>query len=93
MEQYLPQIIGLASGAVGGNLIGALMKSGMGTVGRSLTGIVGGTGLSFLAPHIPGVSGMFPAPGAEGSGVVGGLVSGTAGGGILTAILGMFKKG
>ena len=91
LEQYLPQIIGLASGAVGGNLVGHLMKSGMGTLGRSLTGIVGGTGLSFLAPMIPGLSGMFPAPG-EGSGVVGGLLSGTVGGGLLTAILGMFKK-
>ncbi len=86
-------LIGLASGAAGGNIAGGLMKSGMGTMGRSLTGIVGGTALAWLAPHIPGLAGMFGSPAAGGSlnigSIVGNLVSGGVGGGILTAILGM----
>jgi len=39
-------VIGLASGAAGGNVAGKVMNSSMGTLGRSITGIVGGTGLA-----------------------------------------------
>ena len=35
-------LVGLASGAAGGNVAGKVMNSGMGTMGRSLTGIIGG---------------------------------------------------
>ncbi|NNE58554.1 MAG: hypothetical protein HKN36_10630 [Hellea sp.] len=98
MQEYLPQIFGLAAGALGGNVAGGLMKSGMGTLGRSLTGIVGGTGLAFLAPMIPGLDGMFAAPadaaegGMNAKAAVAGLVSGGVGGGLLTAILGKVMK-
>ncbi len=91
----IPTLFGLAAGAIGGNVAGGMMKSGMGTMGRSLTGIVGGTGLAALAPMIPGLGGMFTAPtdaGFNAKGAVAGLVSGGVGGGILTGILGMFNK-
>ncbi|HHL42022.1 MAG TPA: hypothetical protein ENJ42_00255 [Hellea balneolensis] len=84
--------IGLLSGAAGGNVAGKVMNSGMGTMGRSITGIVGGTALAYLAPHIPGLAGIFPAPTDGGSlnimSIVMNVVSGGVGGGILTAILG-----
>lgn len=91
----IPTLFGLAAGAIGGNVAGGMMKSGMGTMGRSLTGIVGGTGLAALAPMIPGLGGMFTAPadaGFNAKGAVAGLLSGGVGGGVLTAILGMFNK-
>jgi len=83
--------VGLLSGAAGGNVAGKVMNSNMGTMGRSLTGIIGGTGLAALAPMIPGLEGVFTAPadgGASVSGIIASLVSGGVGGGLLTAILG-----
>ena len=43
MENLLPIIIQLISGAVGGNVAGALMKNlSLGTLGNSIAGILGG---------------------------------------------------
>jgi len=82
--------IGLASGAAGGNVAGKVMNSGMGTLGRSITGIVGGTGLAAVTQML-GLGGVAD-PTAGGSldvmSILSGLVSGGVGGGILTAILG-----
>ncbi len=55
-------ILGLVSGGGGGLVAGKLLNSNMGTMGRVLTGIVGGTGLAALAPMIPGLGGMFADP-------------------------------
>ena len=41
--------LGLLSGGGGGILAGKAMNSNMGTMGRAITGIVGGTGLAALA--------------------------------------------
>lgn len=90
----VPLLLGLASGAVGGNVAGALMKSGMGTLGRSITGVAGGTGLS-LVTQMLGIGGVAdPTAGASlnASSILTNVGSGVAGGGILTAILGMLKK-
>ena len=89
--------LGLLSGAGGGLAAGKVMNSGMGTAGRALTGIVGGTGLAALAPMIPGLEGVFASP-AEGAGLnigslLGGVVSGGIGGSILTFILGKVMGG
>lgn len=91
--------LGLLSGAGGGVVAGKAMNSNMGTMGRAITGIIGGTGLAALAPMIPGLDGIFADPtagaGLNVSSILGGLVSGGVGGGLLTAILGMVmgKKG
>ena len=84
--------LGLLSGGGGGLLAGKMMNSSMGTAGRALTGIVGGTGLAALAPMIPGLDGIFAAP-TDGASMnvgslLGGAVSGGVGGTILTFILG-----
>lgn len=89
-------VVGLLSGAAGGNIAGKVMNSNMGTLGRSLTGIIGGTGFAALAQYIPGLEGLFQAPtdGAMSvSGILSSLVAGGAGGGILTAILGKVMGG
>lgn len=97
MESLLPLALGLLSGAAGGNIAGKVMNSSMGTMGRSITGIVGGTGLAALAPMIPGLDGLFASP-AAGAGLnpmslLGGAVSGGIGGTILTFILGKVMGG
>ena len=80
--------LGLLSGGGGGLLAGKAMNSNMGTMGRALTGIVGGTGLAALAPMIPGLGGIFAAPtagaGLNVSSLLGGAVSGGDDGSILT---------
>ena len=97
MEQYLPLIIGLASGALGGNVAGKVMKSGMGTMGRSLTGIVGGGGLAYAMQMFMGggagaaadAAAATASSGLDVMSIVKSVGGGAAGGGILTAILGM----
>lgn len=89
--------LGLLSGAAGGNVAGKMMNSNMGTMGRSITGILGGTGLAALAPMIPGLEGVFASPAAGAglnlSSILGGVVSGGLGGTILTFILGKVMGG
>ena len=88
MEQYLPIIISLLSGAAGGNIAGKILKSGMGTMGRSVTGIVGGAGLGFVM-QMMGIGGGAAASGVDAMSIISNVVGGGVGGGILTAILGM----
>ena len=87
-------VIGLASGAAGGNVAGKVMNSGMGTLGRSLTGIVGGTGLAAVTQMlgIGGIADPTAGGGLDVMSIVSGLVSGGVGGGILTVILGKVMK-
>jgi len=84
--------LGLLSGGGGGLLGGKLTGSSMGKGGQILTGIVGGTGLAALAPHIPGIGGLFGDPSAGASltnpsSIIGGVLSGGVGGTILSFIL------
>ena len=96
MEQLLPIIIGLLSGAVGGNIAGSLLKSGMGTLGRSITGIVGGAGLAWVLQIIGGggasvaeATNTATTSGLNVVSILKTVIGGGVGGGILTAILGM----
>ncbi len=83
-------IISLISGAVGGNIAGALMKnSSLGTLWNSVVGIlgggIGGTILSMLGIDAGG-------GGMELSSILGSVGSGGVGGGVLLAIIGLIKK-
>jgi len=89
MGNLIPLIIQLVSGAVGGNLAGALMKkSSLGTLWNSVAGIVGGG----LGGQLLGLLGI-----ATGSGgmditsILGSIASGGGGGGVLMAIIGIIK--
>ncbi len=88
-------IVGLISGALGGNVAGKVMKSNYGVGGRSIIGVVGGLLLSIVAGKL-GIAGIADPFSGEGglntATIIGNLVSGGLGGGILTAILGMLKK-
>jgi hypothetical protein len=91
---YLPLLIQLVSGAVGGNALGRSVKSlNLGTVGNSIAGLVGGgLGGQLLASLADGA--MSPAGAAGGmdvGAVVGSIAGGLVGGGAVTAGSAFFK--
>ncbi|PCE66410.1 hypothetical protein [Sediminicola luteus] len=89
MEEYLPLIIQLLSGALGGNLAGKLMKNlSLGTLGNSLVGILGGG----LGGSLLGMIGLGTDGGMDISGILGSVAGGGVGGGVLMAIIGLIKK-
>lgn len=90
MENLLPLIIQLVSGAVGGNAAGSLMKKfSLGTLGNSVLGILGGG----LGGQLLGMLGI-ETGGAEMdiSSILGSIAGGGVGGGVLMAIVGMIKN-
>jgi uncharacterized membrane protein YeaQ/YmgE (transglycosylase-associated protein family) len=82
-------IVQLISGAVGGNLAGALMKyKSLGTLGNSLTGILGGG----LGGVILNALGMAAQGGGGGlSSILTNVLGGGVGGGVLLAIIAAVK--
>ena len=91
MEEYLPLIIQLVTGALGGNVAGKLLKNlSLGTAGNSIVGILGGG----LGGQLLGLLGMGSA--TEGSmdmsGILGSAAGGGVGGGVLMAIIGAIKN-
>jgi len=89
MEQYLPLIISLISGAVGGNVAGAVLKNlSLGTVINSIVGIVGGG----LGSQLLGMAGIGVASGMDLAGIIGNVASSGVGGAVLLAIIGFIKK-
>ena len=99
MEQILAIIIPLISGAVGGNVVGALAKNlSLGTLGNTLSGIVGGIGGSQLVGMLMGggtaaaASAATTAAGGMDIGtIITQIASGGVGGGVLMAIVGVIK--
>ncbi|PLX35796.1 MAG: hypothetical protein C0606_16985 [Hyphomicrobiales bacterium] len=92
MESLLPLIIQLVSGAVGGNVAGALFKNiNLGTLGNSIAGIVGGgLGGQILSAVLGGA--MPAAGGMDVGSIVSAIAGGGVGGGVLMAIIGIIRK-
>jgi uncharacterized membrane protein YeaQ/YmgE (transglycosylase-associated protein family) len=90
MEGLLPLIIQLASGAIGGNVAGGLMKeNSLGTLGNSIAGIVGGG----LGGQILGLLGLAASGGGmDIASIIGSIASGGVGGGVLMAVIGLIRK-
>ncbi|MDG1571412.1 hypothetical protein OZ410_03735 [Robiginitalea sp. M366] len=95
MEEYLPLIIQLVSGAVGGNVAGKILKNlSLGTVGNSLAGIVGG-GVGGWLLGMLGLGGgeMAEAAGSmDLSSILGSVAGGGVGGGVVMAVIGALKN-
>jgi len=89
MEAYLPLIIQLISGAVGGNLAGKLLpKLNLGTLGNSISGILGGG----LGGTLLGMLGLATDGGMDISGIIGSIAGGGVGGGAIMAVIGAIKN-
>jgi uncharacterized membrane protein YeaQ/YmgE (transglycosylase-associated protein family) len=90
MERWLPLIIQLISGAIGGNLAGSLLKNqSLGTAGNTIAGIVGG-GLGGFLLNLIGIA--TGSGGMDLSGIIGSVAGGGVGGGVLMIIIGVIKK-
>ena len=77
-------LISLLSGAVGGNIAGALMKDkSLGTLWNSVVGILGGG----IGGQLLGLIGA-----GEMGGIIGTVASSSVGGAVLLAIVSLFKK-
>ncbi len=90
MENLLPLLIQLISGAVGGNIAGALFKKiSLGTLWNSVAGVIGGG----LGGQLLGLLGISTGSGGMDVGsIVGSIAGGGVGGGVLLAIVGVLKK-
>jgi uncharacterized membrane protein YeaQ/YmgE (transglycosylase-associated protein family) len=89
MEEYLPLIIQLISGAVGGNIAGSLLKNAsLGKIGNSILGILGGGIGGYLLSYL----GIDTSGGMDLSGILGSIAGGGVGGGVLMAIIGFIKN-
>jgi uncharacterized membrane protein YeaQ/YmgE (transglycosylase-associated protein family) len=90
MENVLPLIIQLISGAAGGNIAGALMKNySLGALGNSIVGIIGGG----IGGQLLGMWGVQAAAGGMDVGsILGNILGGGIGGAILMAIIGITRK-
>ncbi|MBN1439343.1 MAG: hypothetical protein JW929_08045 [Anaerolineales bacterium] len=84
-------IIALVSGAVGGNVAGALMKDkNLGLLWNSVAGIVGGgLGGWLLNLIVPGLAG---GGGLDIGSILGQIASGGVGGGIIMVVVALIKQ-
>lgn len=93
MEAILPLIIQAVAGAAGGGGIAAAIKQIAVNKGLAmLMGAVGGVGGGFLAPLL-GLATGDAGTGMDAGALIGSVVSGGAGGAVLTGILGSIMGG
>jgi uncharacterized membrane protein YeaQ/YmgE (transglycosylase-associated protein family) len=88
--EYVPLLIQLISGALGGNIAGSLLKNiSLGTLGNSIAGIVGGGIAGQILDQVfhTAVAGGALDPMA----IVTQILGGGVGGGILMAIVGALR--
>jgi uncharacterized membrane protein YeaQ/YmgE (transglycosylase-associated protein family) len=91
MGNTVTLVIQLVSGALGGNVAGALFKKlSLGTVLNSILGILGG-GLGGLLMNSLGF-GDTGGPGTDIWSAMANILNGGVGGGVLMAIIGAIKK-
>lgn len=93
MEGLLPIIIQLVSGAVGGNVAGAVLKNfNLGTLWNSILGIVGGGLGGTLLNSVLGAGAVSTGAGLDIATILGNVASGGVGGGVLLAVVGIIRK-
>lgn len=86
---WVALIIQLVSGAVGGNVAGAVLKKiDLGTLWNSIAGIVGGG----LGGQVLAASGVATSGGMDIAGIISQIAAGGIGGGVLMVIVGIVRK-
>ena len=92
---WLPLIVSLVSGGVGGNIAGAVMqKFNLGPVGNTIAGLVGGgVGGQLLNMITSGgaAAAATPASGMDLSSILSSVGGGGIGGAIVMAVIGLIK--
>jgi hypothetical protein len=91
MEQIL---MNLVAGAIGGNAAGKASSTfDMGTLGNTISGLVGGGVLGQLIPIVlPAISAAAAGGNLSIGGILTNLIAGGAGGAVLTALIGAVKN-
>ncbi|MFA5551456.1 MAG: hypothetical protein WDA03_07540 [Trueperaceae bacterium] len=91
METWLPIVLQLVSGLIGGNLAGSGLKDkSLGSTGNSIAGALGGLGLGQLLPLLGLGDG---GTATDMTSILTSVLGGGGGGAILTAVAGMLFKG
>ncbi len=86
-------IVQLISGALGGNAAASLMKGGLGTVGNSIAGILGGgLGGQVLGMIVPSLGAAASSGSMDITSILASVAGGGVGGGIIVAIVNFIKK-
>ena len=89
METWLPIIIQLISGAVGGIGAGAALKNqSLGTIGNAIAGVVGGG----LGGQLLGLLGVAAGGGMDVGSIAGSVAGGGVGGAVLMIVVGLINK-
>lgn len=87
METWLPLIVQVVAGAIGGNIAGSAMKDrSLGPGGNSVAGAVGG-GLLGQLLNLLGLGGVTPGAGLDIGAILTAVLGGGAGGGVLMALI------
>jgi uncharacterized membrane protein YeaQ/YmgE (transglycosylase-associated protein family) len=92
---FIPIIIQLISGGIGGNIAGALLKKfNLGPIGNSIAGIVGGVGGGQLLSLLTGAgagAGAAASSGLDISSLLSNVGGGGVGGAVVMIIVGLIK--
>jgi len=90
---WLPLIIQLISGAVGGNIAGGLLKNyNLGALGNTIAGIVGVGGGQLLGMLAPALGAAAAGGGMDIGSIIGQVAGGGVGGAIVMVIVGLIKQ-
>jgi uncharacterized membrane protein YeaQ/YmgE (transglycosylase-associated protein family) len=89
---WMPIIIQLISGGVGGNIAGALLKRfNLGPIGNTIAGILGGVGGGQLLGMLTGAVSPATSGGLDTSSILSSVGGGGIGGAVIMVIAGLVK--
>jgi uncharacterized membrane protein YeaQ/YmgE (transglycosylase-associated protein family) len=91
---WMPIIIQLISGGVGGNIAGALLKKfNLGPIGNTIAGILGGVGGGQVLGMLTGAAAVAPAAtsGLDMTSILSSVGGGGIGGAVIMVIVGLIK--
>jgi uncharacterized membrane protein YeaQ/YmgE (transglycosylase-associated protein family) len=89
---WMPILIQLISGGVGGNIAGALLKRfNLGPIGNTVAGILGGVGGGQLLSMLTGAVAPAASGGLDMSSILSSVGGGGVGGAVIMVIVGLVK--
>jgi uncharacterized membrane protein YeaQ/YmgE (transglycosylase-associated protein family) len=89
---WMPILIQLISGGVGGNIAGALLKRfNLGPIGNTIAGILGGVGGGQLLGMLTGAVAPAASGGLDMSSILSSVGGGGVGGAVIMVIVGLVK--